>query len=132
MQIHKNKSFFPMVSLIFNIVAMLAVTDTISSITDIKTISVIDLLYAIPSLLMGFGFIMGPWLVAINLSKSQSSSQLIYINIFSIITIITCFMIVGFIEDGRGEVNSYNILSQIIIAWITLGICKLFKTKSKK
>ena len=108
---------------------MINTSDFFSSISaEFIAASMIQILEGIPQLLMGIGIILGPWLLAILLSLSKEKKN--GIRAFSIITVITCALIVGFEHTGPSEGVGYKIAIQILVAWGTFGIFVLAKTKS--
>jgi len=119
----------PGMSLVFNIASMINISDFISSISsEFKAVSMIQILEGMPQLLMRFSIISGPWVIAILLSLSRERKS--GIRAFSIITVITCTLIVGFKHTGPSEAASYEIAIQIFVAWVVLGIFLLIKTRS--
>jgi len=119
----------PAMSLVFNIASMINISDFSNSISsEFNLASIVLILGGVPQLLMDFSIMLGPWIIAILLSLSKERKS--GIRVFSIITVITCALIVGFKHTGPSEAASYKIAIQIFVAWVVLGISLLIKTRS--
>lgn len=129
MEKFNRETLIPGASLVFNIASMINISNFVSSISsEFKAAPMNQILEGTPQLLTLFGIVLGPWFLAIMMSRSMERKN--GTRLFSIITVITCILIVGFEYTGPSEGIGYYIAIQIIIAWVTIGICSLIKTKA--